>query len=94
MDYTPPPANDLPEANPEYCAMLRRELDAIYETSLAKLRSGNDQQKPARVRILRGGYRGDLATVTGRGLADGVTVKTDSGIPLAFPVDALQVVEA
>lgn len=46
-----------------------------------------------RVRIKRGGYAGDLATVTGRGMAGGVTVKTDSGVPLAFAATDLEAVE-
>lgn len=48
----------------------------------------------ARVRIVRGGYRGDLARITGRGLAGGVTVTTDSGVPLALPLDAVAAVGA
>ena len=47
MDYQPPPANALPEANPEYCALLRAELDAIYEAGLAELRRGIDEQRAA-----------------------------------------------
>ena len=45
--YTPPPANALPEANQEYCAMLRAELDAIYERGLAELRRAIDEQRAA-----------------------------------------------
>lgn len=51
-------------------------------------------QAQERVRILKGGYRGDLATVTGRGLAGGVTVTTDSGVPLAYAVTDLEVIGA
>lgn len=47
VDYTPPPANALPEANPEYCALLRAELDAIYERDLAELRRAIDEQRAA-----------------------------------------------
>jgi hypothetical protein len=35
-----------------------------------------------RVRVARGGYRGDLGRITGPGAAGGYTVKTDSGVIL------------
>ena len=47
MDYQPPEANALPEANPEYCALLRAELDAIYARGLAELRRAIDEQRAA-----------------------------------------------
>ena len=45
MDYQPPEANALPEANPEYCALLRAELDAVYDTGLAELRTADREAR-------------------------------------------------
>ena len=64
------------------------ELIALQGARLARIEAA------ARVRILRGGYRGDLATVTGPGMAGGVTVTTDSGVPLAFAERDIERLEA
>ena len=47
MDYQPPEANALPEANPEYCALLRAAYDDLYEAGLAELRRAIDEQRAA-----------------------------------------------
>ena len=72
---------------PGVAARLQGQAVQLAVIQITRLAAGTT------VRITRGGYRGELATVTGDAAPGGYTVTHEAGMPMAFEAAALEVVE-